>query len=125
MWSLSAGTDAIDGYDAWVHQAQFLVFVHAQLISAAPLALQRGHLGVWLGARWQKEAHAPCDQHVPNAVDVEVVLLRLHEGVQSHSRCGDHGAGEQEEDPALPRGRVAAPAADGAHSLIGSPNKSC
>lgn len=84
MGSLSAGTDAVDGDDGRVHQAQLLVLIHAQLIAATPPALQRGHLGVRLGARRQEEAHAPCDQHVPDAVDVEVVLLCLHEGVEGH-----------------------------------------
>lgn len=119
MGSSSAGTDAVDGDDCRVHQAQLLVLVHAQLIAAAPPTLQRGHLGVRLGARRQEEAHAPCDQHVPDAVDVEVVLLRLHEGVQGHGRRGDHGAWEEEEHPALPGGRVATPPTDGAHRLIG------
>lgn len=87
LWvkSLSALTDAVDGNDGWVHQAQFLVLVHTQLIAAAPLALQRGHLRIGLGARWQQEAHTPRDQHVPYAVDVEVVLLCLHKGVKRHS----------------------------------------
>lgn len=120
MGNLSAGADAVDGNDSWVHQAELLVLVHAQLIAAAPPALQRGHLGVGLGSRWQEEAHAPCNQHVPDAVYVEVVLLRLHKGVERHGRCGDHGAREEEEHPALPGGRVATPAADGAHSLTGS-----
>lgn len=118
--SLSALTDAVDGNDGWVHQAQFLVLVHAQLIAAAPLALQRGHLGIGFGSRRQQEAHAPRDQHVPYAVDVEVVLLRLHKGVQRHGGCRDHGAREQEEHPALPGGRVATPSPDGAHGLKGN-----
>lgn len=115
----SAGTNAVDGDDGRVHQAQLLVLVNAELIAAAAPALQRRHLGVGLGPRRQQEAHAAGDQHVPNAVDVEVVLLRLHEGVEGHRRRGDHGAGEEEERPALPGGRVAAPAADGAHRLVG------
>lgn len=115
----SAGADAVDGDDGRVHQAQLLVLVDAQLVAAAAPALERRHLGVGLGARRQQEAHAAGDQHVPNAVDVEVVLLRLHEGVQGHGRRGDHGAREEEERPALPGGRVAAAPADGAHRLAG------
>jgi len=115
--SLSAGADAVNGDDGRVHQTQLLVLVDAQLIAAAPPALQRGRLGVGLRAGRQQEAHAACNQHVPDAVDVEVVLLRLHEGVEGHGRRGDHGARKEEEHPALPGGRVAAPPADGAHSL--------
>lgn len=115
--SSSAGTDAVDGDNARVHQAQLLVLVHAQLIAAAPLPLQRGHLGVGFGARRQQEAHAARDQYVPDAVDVEVVILRLHEGVEGHGGYGDHGAGEKEENPTFPGGRVASATADGAHRL--------
>lgn len=115
----SAGTNAVDGDDGRVHQAQLLVLVDAELIAAAAPALQRRHLGVGLGPGRQQEAHAPGDQHVPNAVDVEVVLLRLHEGVEGHGRRGDHGAREEEERPALPGGGVAAAAADGPHRLVG------
>lgn len=119
MGSLSAGADAVDGDDGGVHQTQLLVLVNAQLIAAASPTLQRGHLGVRLGARREEEAHAPCDQHVPDAVDVEVVLLCLHKGVEGHGGGGDHGAREQEEHPALPGGRVATPPTDGAHRLTG------
>lgn len=124
MWSgvggaSSAGTNAVDGDDGRVYQTQLLVLVDAELIAAAAPALQRRHLGVGLGPRRQQEAHTAGDQHVPNAVDVEVVLLRLHEGIQGHCRRGDHGAWEEEERPALPGGRVAAPPADGTHRLVG------
>lgn len=95
------------------------MLVDAELIAAAAPALQRRHLGVGLGPRRQQEAHAAGNQHVPNAVDVEVVLLRLHKGVEGHRRRGDHGAWEEEERPALPGGRVAAPPADGPHRLVG------
>lgn len=117
MGSLSAGADAINGDDGRVHQAQLLMLVHAQLIAAASPALQWGHLCVGLGPRRQEEAHAPCDQHVPDTVDVEVVLLRLHEGVEGHGRCSDHGSRKEEEHPALPGGRVATPPAYSAHRL--------
>lgn len=116
---LSASADAVDGDDGRVHQAQLLVLVDTQLVAAAPPALQRRYLGVGLGAGWQQEAHAPRDQHVPNAVDVEVVLLCLHKGVQRHGGRGDHGAREEEEDPTLPGGRVATASPNGAHRLAG------
>lgn len=119
MGSSSAGADAVNGDDGRVHQAQLLVLVHTQLIAAAPPTLQRGHLGIGLSTRRQEEANAPCNQHVPDTVDVEVVLLRLHKGVEGHGRRGDHGAWEEEEYPALPGGRVATPATDGAHRLSG------
>lgn len=117
MGSLSAGADAINGDDGRVHQAQLLVLVHTQLIAAAPPTLQWGHLGVGLGAWRQEEAHAPCNQHVPDAMDVEVVLLRLHEGVEGHGRCSNHGSWKEEEHPALPGGRVATPSTYSAHRL--------
>lgn len=117
--SLSASADTVDGDDGWVHQTKLLVLIDAQLITAAPPTLQRSHLGVGLGARRQQEADAPCDQHVPNAVDVEVVLLRLHKGVEGHGGCCNHCAWEEEEHPALPGGRVATPPANGAHGLAG------
>lgn len=117
--SSSAGADAVDGDDGRVHQTQFLMLVNTQLITTAPPALQRSHLGVGLGARRQEEAHAPRDQHVPNAVDVEVVLLCLHKGVEGHSRCGNHGARKEEEHPALPGRRVATPPTNGTHRLAG------
>lgn len=50
---LSAGADAVDGDDAWIHQAQLLVFVHTQLVAAAAPALQGRHFGVRFGTRWQ------------------------------------------------------------------------
>lgn len=56
---------------------------------------------------------------MPDAVDVEVVLLRLHEGVEGHGRRGDHSAWKEEEHPALPGGWVATPPTDGAHRLTG------
>lgn len=93
------------------------MLVNTQLIAAAPPTLQRGHLGVGLGAWWQEEANAPRDQHVPDAVDVEVVLLCLHEGIEGHGRRGNHGSREEEEHPPLPGGRVATPPTDGAHRL--------
>ena len=119
LGSLSAGADAVDGDDGGVHQAQLLVLVDAQLVAAAPPALQRGDLGVGLGARAAGGSPRSRDQHVPDAVDVEVVLLRLHEGVEGHGGRGDHGARQEEEHPALPGGRVAAPPPDGAHGLTG------
>lgn len=119
MGSSSARTDAVDGDDGRVHQTQLLVLINAQLIAAASSTLQRGHLGIRLGARWQEEAHAPCYQHVPDAVDVEVVLLRLHKGVKGHGRRGNHGAREEEEHPALPGGWIATAPTDGSHRLTG------
>ena len=93
------------------------MLVHAELIATAPPMLQGCHLGVGLGRRGQQEADTTCDQHVPDAMDVEVVLLCFHEGVQGHGGGGDQSSWEEEKHPALPGRRVAATPADGAHSL--------
>lgn len=90
----SAGADAVDGDDGRVDKAHLLVFVDTQLVAAAPLAPQRRHLGIRLGPRRQQEAYAAGDQHVPDAVDVEIVLLRLHKSVERDGRGGDGGARE-------------------------------
>lgn len=80
----SAGADAVNGDDGRVDEAHLLVFVDTELVSASTLAPHWRHLGVRLGTGWQQEAHAAGDQHVPNAVDVEVVLFGLHEGIERH-----------------------------------------
>lgn len=80
----SAGADAVDGDDGRVDEAHLFVLVDAELVSASTLAPHWRHLGVRLGTRRQQEAHAASDQHVPDAVDVEVVLFCLHEGIERH-----------------------------------------
>lgn len=113
----SAGADAIDGDDGRVDEAHLFVLVDTELVSASTLTPHWRHLGVGLGTRWQKEAHATSDQHVPDAVDVEVVFFCLHEGIERHGWSSNGGAWEQEEDPAFPCRRVAAPPPNGAYSL--------
>lgn len=80
----SAGANAIDGDDGWVDEAHLLMLVDTELISASTLPPHGRHLGVWLGTGWQQEAHTAGDQHVPDAVDVEVILFSLHEGIECH-----------------------------------------
>lgn len=77
----SAGAYAVDGNDRWVHQSHLLVLVHTELVAAASPPLQGSDFHVWFGTWRKKEADAPGDEHVPDAVDVEVILLSLHEGV--------------------------------------------
>lgn len=113
----SAGAYAVNGYNSWVHQSHLLMLIDTELVAAAPPSFQGSDFHVGFGTGRQKEADASCDQHVPDAVDVEVVLLRLHEGVQGHRRCGDGGARKQEKHPALPSRWVTAAPTDGAHSL--------
>lgn len=60
------------------------MLVDAQLVPATTLTPHRRYLGVRLGSGRQQEAHAAGDQHVPDAVDVEVVLFSLHEGIEGH-----------------------------------------
>lgn len=112
----SAGAYAIDGYNTWVHQSHLLVLIHTELVTAASSPFEGSDFHVGFGTWWQKESDASGDQHVPDAVDVEVVLLCLHKGVQGHCWRGDRGAGEQEKHPALPGRWVTAAPAEGAHS---------
>lgn len=60
----------------------------------------------------QQEHHAAGHQDVPHRVDVVVVVLRLGENVQANPDEGAERSGGQEEDPALPGGRVAVSAPD-------------
>ena len=63
-------------------------------------------LPVFFFGRQQKN-HAACHQDVPQRVCVIVVVLCLRK--DEHTDCDEsaEGAGEQEEHPATPRGRVA------------------
>jgi len=113
----SAGTNAVDGGHGWVDKPQLLLFIDAELVPAALAPGQRPQAPAGLGAGRQQEADAAGDEQVPDAVDVEVVLLRLHEGVEQHSGCRDQRSRAQVERPALPRRWVAVAAPDGASRL--------
>ena len=72
---------------------------------------------VSLGTRGQQEAHTASDEHVPDAVNVEVVVSGLHKSIQQDGTACDEAARAQTEEPAAPCGRVAVPAADAAYCL--------
>ena len=114
---LSAGTDAADSGPSRAHKAQLLLLIDAQLVPAAPSPGSRGDPAVSLGTRGQQEAHTAGDEHVPDAMNVEVVVSGLHESIQQDGTARDEAARAQAEQPAAPRGWVAVPAADAAHCL--------
>ena len=114
---LSAGTDAADSGPSRAHKAQLLLLIDAQLVPAAPSPGSGGDPAVSLGTRGQQEAHTAGDEHVPDAVNVEVVVSGLHESIQQDGTTRDETAWAQAEQPAAPRGWVAVPAADAAHCL--------
>lgn len=112
---LSAGTDAADSGPSRAHKAQLLLLIDAQLVTAAPGPGSRWDLVVSLGTRGQQEAHTASDEHMPNAVNVEVVVSSLHKSIEQDGTARDKAAWAQVEKPAAPRGRVAVPAADAAY----------
>jgi hypothetical protein len=79
---LSADTDAADSGPSWAHKSQLLLFIDAQLVTAAPGPGSRRDPAVSLGTGRQQEAHTASNEHVPNAVNVEVVVPSLHESIQ-------------------------------------------
>lgn len=115
--SASAGTNAVDGGHGWVNEPQFLLFIDAELVPTALAPGQRPQAPAGLGTGWQQEADAAGDEQVPDAVDVEVVLLCLHEGIEQHGSCRDQCPRAQVESPALPGRWVAVAAPDGASCL--------
>ena len=114
---LSAGADAADSGPSRAHKAQLLLLIDAQLVTAAPGPGSRRDLAVSLGTRGQQEAHTASDEHMPNAVNVEVVVSGLHKSIEQDGTARDKAAWAQVEKPAAPRGRVAVPAADAAYCL--------
>lgn len=78
----SAGTDAADSGPTWTHKAQLLLLIDAQLVTAAPGPSSRWDPVVSLGTWGQQEAHAASDEHMPNAVNVEVVVSGLHKSIE-------------------------------------------
>ena len=115
----SAGANAVDGGHRWINKPQLLLFVDAELVPTALTAGQRPQAPAGLGTGWQQEAHAAGDEQVPDTVDVEVVLLRLHEGIEQHSSHRNQRTWAQVERPELPGGWVAVAATDGASRLHG------
>lgn len=79
---LSAGTDTADRGPSWAHKAQLLLLIDAQLVTAAPGPSSRWNPVVSLGTRGQQEAHTASDEHMPNAVNVEVVVSCLHKSIE-------------------------------------------
>lgn len=79
---LSAGTDAADSGPPWAHKAQLLLLIDAQLVTAAPGPGSRWDPVVSLGTWGQQEAHTASDEHMPNAVNVEVVVSGLHKSIE-------------------------------------------
>lgn len=72
---------------------------------------------VSLGTRGQQEAHTARNEHMPNAVNVEVVVPGLHKSIKQDGAACNKAARAQVEKPAAPRGWVAVPAADAAYCL--------
>lgn len=93
-----------------------LVVVFAERVSTEPRspapASTPAQLLCVLLLRGQQEHHAAGHQDVPQRVGVVVVVLSLGENVQANSDEGTERSGDQEEDPALPGGRVAVSATD-------------
>lgn len=80
--SLSAGTDAVDSGPSWAHKAQLLLLIDAQLVTTAPGPGSRWDPVVSLSSWGQQEAHTASDEHMPNAVNVEVVVSSLHKCIE-------------------------------------------
>lgn len=99
---MSTGADTVYRHRSRVYQTQFLLLINAQLVPTALSPRQGRHSPIWFGTWWKEEANAAGNQHVPDAVDVKVVFLRLNKGVEGHSRTGDEGSWAEVEEPSLP-----------------------
>lgn len=78
----SAGTDAADSGSSWAHKAQLLLLIDTQLVTTAPGPGCRWNPVLSLGTRRKQEAHTAGDEHMPNAMDVEVVVSGLHKRIE-------------------------------------------
>lgn len=78
----SAGTDAADSGPSRTHKAQLLLLIDAQLVTAAPGPGSRWDPVVSLSTWRQQKAHTASDEHMPNAVNVEVVVSGLHKSIE-------------------------------------------
>lgn len=117
LLSTSAGANAVDGGHSWVDKPQLLLFVDAELVPTALAPGQWPEAPAGLGTGWQQEANAAGDEQVPDAVDVEVVLLCLHEGIEQHGSCRNQRSRAQVESPALPGWWVTVAATDSTSCL--------
>lgn len=114
---ISTCTDTVNGHNGWINQAHFFMLVDTQLVATASPPLKRWDLVIMFGTWRKQEANTTSNQHVPDAVDVEVVLLGLHKGIQCHRWSGNHSTREEVENPTLPGGWVAAASSNGPYSL--------
>lgn len=97
------------------HCVQLVPVVLADLIVAGELLGAGPGLGV-LFTWWQQEGCAPCQQHVPDAVGIVIVVAGHHGSVDGDGHSGHGDAGQEVEDPALPgRGVAVAPAPAAVH----------
>lgn len=75
-----------------VHKAQLLLLIDAQLVPVQPRArARRGPGAVSFGTRRCRKPTAS-DEHVPDAVNVEVVVSGLHESIQQDGTARDEAA---------------------------------
>lgn len=88
------------------HCVQLFPVVLADLIVAGELFGAGPGLGV-LVTRWQQERCAPCQQHVPDAMGVVIVVAGHHGGVDGEGHSGHGDARQEVEHPTLPGGGVA------------------
>lgn len=93
------------------------MFIDAQLVTAAPGPSSRWDPAVSLGSRRQQEADAASNEHMPNAMNVEVVVPGLHESIQKDGTACNKAARAQVEEPAAPCWRITVPAPDAANCL--------
>lgn len=117
LLSASTGTNAVDGGHSWVNKPQLFLFIDAELVPTALAPGQQPQAPTGLGTGWQQEADAASYEQMPDTMDVEVVLLRLHKGVEQHSSRCNQRTRAQVKSPALPGRWVAVAALDGASCL--------
>lgn len=104
----------------WLHQpllfqsphcVEFLLVILTDLVMAQQFT-GPGPRVLLLISRRKEEGHAACHHDVPDAVSVIVIFSGFHEGVHCYGHKCQAGPREEEKDPALPRGRIAAPPGD-------------
>ena len=107
-------TSTTGSWEVSSHGIELLTVVLADLIATSEL-LWPGPRLLMLVPRRKQESNAASHQHVPDAVGVVIVLIGFHECIywDGHESQGDPW--EEVENPALPRGGVAASAL---HSVV-------